>query len=100
MSTGADIICSDIPVFREQLDPNLVHFIKTTETVSVNYQYDFDNINKKFPMRKSFHIDADCFKNKIENFKPIGKSEERRKLFNNIIHSNKKKITDFITTLT
>ena len=31
-------------VFREQLDPNLVHFIKTTETVNVNYQYDFDNI--------------------------------------------------------
>ena len=100
LSTGAEIICSDIPSFREQLDPNLVHFIKTTETVSVNYQYDFDNINKKFPMRKSFYIDTGCFKNKIENFKPIGKSEERRKLFNNIIHSNKKKIIDFITTLT
>lgn len=99
LSIGAEIICSDIPAFREQLDPSLVHFIPTTEKVNVNYQYDFDNINKKFPLRKSFHIDEVEFKNKIENFKPIGKSEERRKLFNNIIHSNKKKITDFITTL-
>ena len=99
LSIGAEIICSDIPTFREQLDPSLVHFIPTTEKVNVNYQYDFDNINKKFPLRKSFHIDEVEFENKIENFKPIGKSEERRKLFNNIIHSNEKKITDFITTL-
>ena len=99
LSIGAEIICSDIPSFREQLDPSLVHFIATTEKVNVNYQYDFDNINKKFPLRKSFHIDEVEFKNKIENFKPIGKSEELRKLFNNIINSNSKKITEFITTL-
>jgi len=99
LSTGNEIICSDIPAFREQLDPSLVHFIPTTEKINVNYQFDFDNINTKFPLRKSFHIDEIGFKNKIENFKPIGKSEERQKLFNNIIHSNNKKITDFITTL-
>ena len=99
LSTGAEIICSDIPVFKEQLDLDLVHFIPTVENVDLNYQYDTDNIDKKFPLRKSFYIDEIYFKNKIENFEPIGKSEERRKLFNNIIHSNKKKIIDFITTL-
>jgi hypothetical protein len=100
LSTGAEIICSDIPTFKEQLDPDLVHFIPTIEKVDLKYSYNADNINKKFPLRKSFHIDEMCFKDKIENFNPIGKSEERRKLFNNIIHSNKKKIIDFITTLT
>lgn len=99
LSTGAEIICSDIPVFKEQLDTDLVHFIPTVENVDLNYQYDTDNINKKFPLRKSFYIDEIYFKNKIENFEPIGKSEERRKLFNNIINSNNKKITEFITTL-
>lgn len=99
LSTGAEIICSDIPVFKEQLDPDLVHFIPTVENIDLNYQYDTDNIDKKFPLRKSFYIDKIHFKNKIENFEPIGKSEERRKLFNNIINSNSKKITEFITTL-
>lgn len=99
LSTGAEIICSDIPTFKEQLDPDLVHFIPTIEKVDLKYSYNADNINKKFPLRKSFHIDEMCFKDKIENFNPIGKSEERRKLFNNIIHSNKKKIIDFIITL-
>ena len=31
LSTGSEIICSDIPVFREQLDPQLIHFISSNE---------------------------------------------------------------------
>ena len=99
LSTGAEIICSNIPVFEEQLDPDLVHFLPTTEKIDESYMYCCDNKNNLYPFRKSFFVNESQFKNKIENFEPIGKSEERRKLFKNIIDNNSKKIKCFIESL-
>lgn len=99
LSIGAEIICSDIPVFREQLDPDLVHFIPTTESVDLNYQYDLDNVNKTFPMRKSFHVDREIYINTIKYFKPKGSNKTRRFLFKQIIDKNSKSLIDFLKNI-
>ena len=99
LSTGAEIICSDIPVFKEQLDPDLVHFIPTYEKIDHSYLYCNDNKNNLYPLRKSFFIDESMFKNIIDNFKPIGKNEKRRKLFKNIIDKNSGKLIEFFRNL-
>lgn len=99
LSTGAEIICSDIPVFKEQLDPDLVHFIPTTENKDCGYMFDGDNINDVFPLRKSFYVDVPYYRNIIENFVPIGKSDERRKLFNDITTKNKNQIVMFLKSI-
>lgn len=96
LSTGAEIICSDIPAFSEQLDPTLVHFIPTSEKINVEYMYNSDNLNNTFPIRKSFFVDESNFQDKLVNFDPIGKSEERRFMFNYIIEKNSKSIVRFL----
>lgn len=99
LSTGAEIICSDIPVFKEQLDPELVHFIPTHEKIDMSYMYCSDNTNDVYKFRKSFFVYKDYFKNYIENFKPIGKNEERRKLFDDIMSKNKLQLMSFFKNI-
>lgn len=99
LSTGSEIICSDIPVFKEQLDWDLVHFIPTKELVDFNYVYCADNKNNTFSLRKSFFVDESFLRDKIENFVPIGKSILRRKLFTNIIEKGKKNLSVFFNSL-
>jgi len=99
LSTGAEIICSDIPVFREQLDANLVHFIPTQEKIDMSYMYCSDNVNNLYTFRKAFFIDENYFREYIENFKPIGKNEERRKLFKYIVDKNKNQLINFFNSI-
>jgi len=99
LSTGAEIICSNIPAFKEHLDPNLVHFIPTIEKNDNFYFYCEDICDNKFPLRKSFFINQQSFQNVIENFKPIGKCEHRRKFFDHIIYENKNKLIYFLSNL-
>lgn len=99
LSTGADIICSDIPTFKEQLDPDLVHFIPTTENIDYNYLYDVDNINKKFPLRKSFYVDVEYFTNTLNTFVTKGTIDKRKSLFDSIINKNSKEILNFFKSI-
>lgn len=99
LSTGAEIICSDIPAFKEQLDPSLVHFIPTTLNINTNYMYDSDNTNNTFPLRKSFYVDEFVFKSKLDNFEPIGKNDDRRNMFKQIINNNSNNIVKFLVGL-
>lgn len=99
LSTGNEIICSDIPAFNENLDPSLVHFIPTQIKFYRGYLFDEQNEKGGFPIRQSFHIDQQHLKDKIDNFKPIGKSEERRKMYENIINNNSFKLIKFLKNL-
>lgn len=99
LSTGAEIICSDIPVFKEQLDPDLVHFIPTVENVDLNYQYDTDNIDKKFPLRKSFYIDKNIYVNLTTFPSPKGTVEKRISLFKHIMDNNYKSLINFFKNI-
>jgi len=96
LSTGNEIICSNIPAFTENLDPELVHFIPTKNEKDLNYAFDR---TENFSVRKSFHVDEKILGNLIENFRPIGKNEERRKLFKNIIDTNSLKLIEFFRNL-
>ena len=86
LSTGSEIICSDIPIFKEQLDPDLVHFMPTQEKIDTSYLYCSDNKNDLYRFRKAFFVNEKYFREYIENFKPIGKNQERQKLFKHIIN--------------
>lgn len=99
LSTGAELICSDIPVFKEQLDPDLVHFIPSKENINLEYMFNRDNTQNIFPLRKSFYVDENVFSDTLINFKPIGKSEERRKLFKHIISKNSQQLIQFLNQL-
>lgn len=99
LSTGAEIICSDIPVFKEHLDPDLVHFIPSKETIDLTYCYCNDNKNNLYPLRKSFFVDERIFNNTLKNFVAIGKNHERRMLFKQIIDKNKKDTLYFYKNL-
>lgn len=99
LSTGAEIICSDIPVFKENLDPDLVHFIPTKEKTDNSYIFCSDNKNYTYPFRKSFFVDDSIFKYKIENFNPIGKNQERINLFKKIKQNNMNKLINFLSNL-
>ena len=99
LSTGAEIICSNIPTFKEQLDPDLVHFIPTIEKVDLKYDYDADNINKKFPLRKSFYVDTDIYNDTINCLNKKGSTEKRRFLFKHIMDTNSKRLVDFFKNL-
>ena len=50
-------------------------------------------------MRQSFYIEQQRLKDTIDNFKPIGKNEERRKLFKDIIDKNSFKLIEFFKNL-
>lgn len=95
LSTGSEIICSDIPAFTEHLDPSLVHIIPVKEEVTGYYLYIKDNITGKFPLRKSFFVDEKILTGTLENFVPIGKEEERRKMFKDIMIKNSNQIANF-----
>jgi glycosyltransferase involved in cell wall biosynthesis len=99
LSTGAEIICSDIPVFREQLDPDLVHFIPVEEFIDQNYIYCTDNTNNLYPFRKSFFVNKSKFKDVLENFKLIGKNKQRCNLFKSINDNNRRKMIYFFKNL-
>jgi hypothetical protein len=99
LSTGNEIICSDIPAFTENLDPDLVQFVPTKINLDYTYSFDKQNQNGGFPIRQSFHIEQQHLKDIIDNFEPIGKNEERRKLFKNIIDKNIGKLIEFFKNL-
>lgn len=99
LSTGNEIICSNIPAFSEQLDPDLVHFIPTVIKFDETYYFDRQNEKSNFRLRKSFYVNKCELENKLEDFKPIGKNHERRKLFKYIIDKNSKKLIEFFNSL-
>lgn len=98
LSTGSEIICSEIPTFKEQLDPDLVHFIPSIEKKDLKYQYDV-NINDTVPLRKSFHVDENVFYETMKNFVPKGSPEKRRALFSDIINRNSNALLKFLKNI-
>jgi hypothetical protein len=66
MSCGKLVICSEIPVFKEYLDPELVKFVPTKETYVNNVNYNFLNTNK-YKLRKGYIVDKIKFNELIDN---------------------------------
>ncbi len=66
MSCGKLVICSEIPVFKEYLDPNLVKFIpiKAIYTSVINYEY---LSNPLYKLRKGYFVDKSKFEDTLNN---------------------------------
>jgi len=99
LSTGAEIICSDIPSFSEHLDPSLVRIIPTVEKIDLDYHYCKDNLPGSFPLRKAFFLDEEKLTNVLENFEPIGREQERRDMFHDIMLKNSNRLIDFFKNI-
>lgn len=99
LSTGNEIICSDIPAFKENLDPDLVHFIPCVEATNSEYLFNTDNINNTFILRHSYYVNPLIFEHTLIDFKPKGRSEERRLLYQHIINNSKNKLINFFKNI-
>lgn len=103
LSTGAHLICSDIPVFRDQLDPTLVTFIPTYEYPTQNYDYWYGNDDEKsiYPFRRAYYINEVELVNAINHqlIYPDNKQSHRIALFNNIVDTNTKLIKTFFKNI-
>jgi hypothetical protein len=99
LSTGSEIICSDIPVFKEQLDTSLVHMLPTSKNINLQYLFDNDNVSNLYPLRQSFYVDPMEFKNKLKTFDPIGKNKQRREMYLDIMSRNQTNLLNFFNQL-
>ena len=66
MSCGKLVICSEIPVFKEYLDPNLVIFIPTEKIVKFDKNHQFLN-QTEYPLREGHFINERIFNEVLEN---------------------------------
>lgn len=95
LSTGVEMICSDIPAFTENIDTSLVHVLKTKISKNYSYVFDADNHDNRFVLRQSFYVDPIELKNKLTIFEPIGKEKERRIMYNDLMSTNENRLKNF-----
>jgi glycosyltransferase involved in cell wall biosynthesis len=100
MSCGKLVICSEIPVFKEYLDPNLVKFIPIKDVCSHNINYEFLNTND-YKLRKGYIVDEIKVKELLSNKNELlefqkKNSENIRQYFLNMNKINKQKFLNMI----
>lgn len=101
MSCGKLVICSEIPVFKEYLDPNLVKFISTEKIIKFN-------INSRFlketiyPFRQGYYVNRNIFEELMNNKEELfefqkNNSDNIRKYFLDTNNKNKQKFLNTIS---
>ena len=101
MSCGKIVICSEIPVFKEYLDPNLVKFISTEKIIKFN-------INSRFlketiyPFRQGYYVNRNIFEELMNNKEELfefqkNNSDNIRKYFLDTNNKNKQKFLNTIS---
>lgn len=100
MSCGKLIICSEIPVFKEYLDPSLVKFISTKNICSNNINYQFLNAND-YKLRKGYIVCENEFKELMYNQKELFEIQKKNsdKIRNYFIHINNKNKEKFLKVI-
>jgi hypothetical protein len=100
MSCGKLVICSEIPVFKEYIDPDLVIFVPTEKIVKFDKKIKFLNQNT-YPLREGHFVDKLLFEEILKDKKRLleflnEKSENIRKYFLYINKINKNKFLNLI----
>jgi len=80
MSCGKLVICSEIPVFKEYLDPDLVKFISTKNIHDYNTDYEFLK-TKNYKFRKGYIVNEINFDELLNSEKELFEIQKK----NNII---------------
>lgn len=100
MSCGKLVICSEIPVFKEYLDLNLVKFIPTEKIVKFDINSRFLK-ETAYPFRKGYYVNRNTFEELLNNKEELfefqkNNSDNIRNYFLDINRKNKQK---FLKTL-
>lgn len=100
MSCGKLVICSEIPVFKEYLNPNLVKFVPIESIQEYNKNFDFLNTDK-YRFRKGFFVDKLKFKSLIDNKEELFEFQKKNKddirnFFLTVNKNNKNKFLNII----
>jgi glycosyltransferase involved in cell wall biosynthesis len=100
MSCGKLVICSEIPVFKEYLDPNLVKFIPIKDVCSHNMNYEFLNTND-YKLRKGYTVDEVKVKELLSNKNELVEFQKKnsdniRQHFLEVNETNKNKFLNIL----
>jgi hypothetical protein len=100
MSCGKLVICSEIPVFKEYLDPNLVKFIPIKDVCIHNMNYEFLNTND-YKLRKGYTVDEVKVKELLSNKNELVEFQKKncdniRQYFLDVNKTNKNKFLNIL----
>jgi len=100
MSCGKLVICSELPVFKEHLDSNLVKFIPTKNIYIYNTDYEFLN-TKNYKFRKGYVVNEAKFKEVLYNKEELFEFQKKncdniRQHFLDVNKTNKQKFLNTI----
>ena len=103
MSCGKLVICSEIPVFKEFLDPELVKFIPIYYTSQYDPEYRFLN-NKNYKFRTGYFVDEIIFQQVLDEKDKLLEFQQKNsdniiKFVKNVMDINKTKFIDVIKNI-
>ena len=100
MSCGKLVICSEIPVFKEHLDPELVKFIPIKDVCSHNMNYEFLNTND-YKLRKGYIVDEVKVKELLNNKEELLEFQKKNKelIREYFLYINEKNKQKFLKTI-
>ena len=100
MSCGKLVICSEIPVFKEYLDPELVKFIPIKDVCSHNMNYEFLNTND-YKLRKGYIVDDIEVKELLNNKEELLEFQKKNKelIREYFLYINEKNKQKFLKTI-
>ena len=100
MSCGKLVICSEIPVFKEYLDPNLVKFIPIKDVCNHNINYEFLNTND-YKLRNGYIIDGVKVKELLNNKDELLEFQKKNEglIREHFLYINEKNKEKFLNTI-
>ncbi len=100
MSCGKLVICSEIPVFKEYLDPNLVKFIPIKNVCNHNINYEFLNTND-YKLRNGYIVDDIKVKELLNNKEGLLEFQKKNKelIREYFLYINEKNKQKFLKTI-
>jgi hypothetical protein len=100
MSCGKLVICSEIPVFKEYLDPELVRFVPSENVSEYITNYEFLNTTK-YKFRKGYVVNETKFKELLYNKEELFEFQKKNcdNIRRHFLEVNKKNKQKFLTVI-
>ena len=100
MSCGKLVICSEIPVFKEYLDIDLIKFVPITKIIKNDITYKYLN-DMNYPFREGHFIDENKFDELLNNKEELFEFQKKncdniRQYFLDVNKINKQKFLDIL----
>ncbi len=101
MSCGKLVICSEIPVFKEYLDPQLVKFIPTKKVYKKVIGYEFLDTKIYYKYRQGYFVDSHIFQFILTDKEELLEFQKNNndRIRNHFLHINKTNKDKFLNTI-